>query len=134
MNLIDFRVHCAADLQMGWVSLVAQLVKNLPAIQETPVRFLGWEDLLEKEWATHYSVLGLPWWLRWLRIRLQSRRPGFDTCVGKIPWGREQLLTPVFWPEEFHGRGAWQATVHGIAKSRTCLSGFHFHTMVSGTC
>ena len=29
-------------------SLVAQLVKNLPAMQETPVQFLGWEDLLEK--------------------------------------------------------------------------------------
>ena len=31
-----------------WTSLVAQLVKNLPAMQETPVRFLGWEDPLEK--------------------------------------------------------------------------------------
>ena len=31
-----------------WDSLIAQLVKNLPAIQETPVRFLGWEDPLEK--------------------------------------------------------------------------------------
>ena len=31
-----------------WASLIAQLVKNLPAMQETPVRFLGWEDLLEK--------------------------------------------------------------------------------------
>ena len=31
-----------------WVSLIAQLVKNLPAMQETLVRFLGWEDLLEK--------------------------------------------------------------------------------------
>ena len=30
-------------------SLIAQLVKNLPAVQETLVRFLGWEDLLEKE-------------------------------------------------------------------------------------
>ena len=30
-------------------SLIAQLVKNLPAMQETPVRFLGWEDLLEKD-------------------------------------------------------------------------------------
>ena len=35
-------------LQYSWASLVAQLVKNLPAMQETPVRFLGWEDLLEK--------------------------------------------------------------------------------------
>ena len=31
-----------------WASLIAQLVKNLPAMQETPVQFLGWEDLLEK--------------------------------------------------------------------------------------
>ena len=42
-------------------SLVAQLVKNLPAMPETPVRFLGWEDTLEKGQATHSSILGLPW-------------------------------------------------------------------------
>ena len=35
-------------LQYSWASLVAQLVKNLPAMQETPVRFLGQEDPLEK--------------------------------------------------------------------------------------
>ena len=35
-------------LQYSWVSLVVQLVKNPPAMQETPVRFLGREDLLEK--------------------------------------------------------------------------------------
>ena len=46
-----------------WASLVAQLVKNLPAIG----------------------------------------RPGSDLWVGKIPWGRERLPTPVFWPGEFHG-------------------------------
>ena len=38
-------------------SLVAQMVKNLPAIQETQVQSLGWEDPLEKEMATHYSIL-----------------------------------------------------------------------------
>ena len=35
--------------------------------------------------------------------RLQCRRPGFDPWVGKIPWRRESLCTPVFWPGEFHG-------------------------------
>ena len=35
-------------LQYSWASLVAHLVKNPSAMQETPVRFLGWEDLLEK--------------------------------------------------------------------------------------
>ena len=41
----------------GWASLVAQRVKNLPAVQETKVRSLGWEDPLEKEMATHSSIL-----------------------------------------------------------------------------
>ena len=39
---------------------------------------------------THSLILfGLPWWLRWLKIRLQCRRPGFDPWVGKIPWRRK---------------------------------------------
>ena len=50
-------------VQYSWVSLMAQLVKNLPAM----------------------------------------RGPGFDPWVGKIPWRRERLPTPVFWPGEFHG-------------------------------
>ena len=46
-------------------SLVAQMVKNLPAMQETSVQSLGQEDPLEKEMATHSNILGLPCWLRW---------------------------------------------------------------------
>ena len=44
-------------------SLIAQSVKNLPAMQETQVRFLGWEDPQEKEMATHSSILAcrIPW-------------------------------------------------------------------------
>ena len=38
-------------------SLIAQLVKNPPAMQETPDRFLGWEDPLEEGMATHSSIL-----------------------------------------------------------------------------
>ena len=44
-------------------ALVAQLVKNPPAMQETPVWFLDREDPLEKGEAPHSSILGLPWWL-----------------------------------------------------------------------
>ena len=40
-----------------WTYLVAQMVKNLPAVWETWVRSLGWEDPLEKEMATHSSTL-----------------------------------------------------------------------------
>ena len=40
-----------------WASLVAQMVKNPPAMLETPVRFLSWEDPLEEGMATHSSIL-----------------------------------------------------------------------------
>ena len=63
---------------------MAQLVKNLPAMQETWVRSLGWEDPLEKGKATHSSILA------W-----------------RIPW-----------------------TVHGVAKSWTRLSNFHFTSVL----
>ena len=43
-------------LQYSWTSLVAQLVKNPPAMQETWVRSLGWEDPLENGMATHSSI------------------------------------------------------------------------------
>ena len=53
---------------MGWcihmgTSLVAQLVKNPPAVEETPVPFLGQEDPLEEGMATHSTILiwGIPW-------------------------------------------------------------------------
>ena len=46
--------------QYSWASLVTQLVKNPPAMQETLVQFLGLEDPLEKELATHSSIVGLP--------------------------------------------------------------------------
>ena len=47
----------------GGASLVAQSVKNLPAVQETWVLSLGWEDPLEKEMATHSSILA--WKISW---------------------------------------------------------------------
>ena len=52
-------------LKVERASLEAQLVKNPPAMQKIPVRFLGQEDPLEKGWATHSSILGFPWWLSW---------------------------------------------------------------------
>ena len=55
---------CLPGCGLG-TSLIAQLVKNLPAMQETPVQFLGQEDLLGKGQATHSSILGLPLWLSW---------------------------------------------------------------------
>ena len=51
------------DTHSDWASLVAQLVKNPPAREETWVQSLGWEDPLEKGKATHSSILAwsIPW-------------------------------------------------------------------------
>ena len=50
-----------------WAFLLAQLVKNLPAMQETWFRSLGWEDTLEKGTVAHSSILALriPWTIPW---------------------------------------------------------------------
>ena len=52
-----------SPLQYSWASLVAQLVKNLPAMQETWVQSLDWEDLLERGMATYSNILArrIPW-------------------------------------------------------------------------
>ena len=61
-----------AVLGLSWATLVAQMVKPLPAMQETCVRFLGQEDPLEEEMATHSSTLA--WKIPWMEEpgRLQS--------------------------------------------------------------
>ena len=59
-------------VQYSWASLVAQLVKNPLAIQETWVQSLGWEDPLEKGKATHSSVLA--WRIPWTIYSMGSQR------------------------------------------------------------
>ena len=67
-------------------SLAAQVVKNLAAMQETPVRFLGWEDPLEKGMATHFSILAweIPWTeggLQSLGSQSQTRQSDFHSLI-----------------------------------------------------
>ena len=64
------------SLQYAWASLVAQLVKNQPAMQETWVRSLGWEEPLEKGMATYSSILA--WRIPWTVESMGSRRVGHN--------------------------------------------------------
>ena len=68
---------------IGFVSslaaLAAQMVKNLPAVQDTQVQSLGWEDPLEEGMATHSSLLA--WRTPW------TEEPGYS------PWGLKELDT-----------------------------------------
>ena len=61
-----------------WDSLVAWTAKSLPAMWETQVRSLGWEDPLEKEMATHSSILA--WRIPWMR-----------GLAGYGPWSHKEL-------------------------------------------
>ena len=62
---------------------MAQMLKNLPATQETQVRSLGWEDPLEKEMAIHSSTIA--WKIPW------TEEPG-----GYSPWGHKESDTKLF--------------------------------------
>ena len=69
------------DREAWRASLVAQLVKNLPAVQETRVQSLGWEDPLEKATAIHSSILA--WKISWTEEpdglqSMGSQRVGHD--------------------------------------------------------
>ena len=68
------------SLQDSWASLVTQTVKNSPAMRETWVQSLGWEDLLEKRIATHSSILA------W---RIHGQR----SLAGYSPWSSKELDT-----------------------------------------
>ena len=61
VKLMYFSESSAYLIPLGHCSVIAQLVKNLPAMHETLVWFLGREDPLERGWDTHSSILGLPW-------------------------------------------------------------------------
>ena len=69
---------------------MAQLVKNLPAMQKTPVRSLGWEDPMEKGMATHSSILA--WRILWTEepgvgVGLQSagHKVGHASVTNTLP-------------------------------------------------
>ena len=78
--------------------------------------------------ALFHSFYG--WVVIPLRICLQCGRPGFDPWVGKIPWRRERLPTPVFWPGEFHGlcivHGSQRVGHNWVTFTFTPLSVFHW--------
>ena len=73
-------------------------------------------------------------WLSWKRICLQCGRPRFDPWVGKIPWRRESLPTPVFWPGELHGLySPWGRKELGTTEWLSLLSDINLQTAPEGS-
>ena len=100
-------------LQYSWASLVAQLVKNPPAMQETWVRSLGWEDPLEKGTATHSSILA--WRIPWTVQSTGSQRVRHDFHFHWGPRAQHQRHSPIDSSSEYQHLSfallfCWKAT------------------------
>ena len=80
-------------------------------MQETQVQFLGWEDPLEKEMATHSSTLA--WRIPW------TEEPGGLQSMGlqRIREGHDRVTFTCTFLETVKDRGAWCAATHGVTKS-----------------
>ena len=90
-SITDLQHHVSSNTQHSdllfrcvfkWASLVAQVVKNPPAMQETWVWFLGWGDTLEEGMATHSSILA------W---RIPMNRGAWWATMHEVTKGRTQL-------------------------------------------
>ena len=137
-----------------WASLVAEKVKNVPAMQETWVRSLGQEDLLEKGMATHfnnffifivmYSFIGL-YQVSSVACELLVAAcgiwyPNQGLNQGPLHWEHGVLATgppgksPLQYSclENSMDRGAWRAIARGTANSWTQLSNFHTCALAGG--
>jgi len=89
------------DMTREGASLVAQMVKNPPAMQETRVRSLGWEDPLEKEMATHSYILA--WRTPWTEEPSALQFEGSQRVRHDWGWGVGGKLTDaVYKPRKTH--------------------------------
>ena len=94
---------------------MAQMVRNMPAMQETCIQFLGWEDLLEKGMATHSSILA--WRIPW------AKEPDRLHGVTKSPWSyAESDMTKKL--TLFINKREWKQDdreVKGMPKRKPCV-------------
>ena len=116
----------ACSLNSCAASLIAQLVKNLPAIQETPVQFLGQEDPLKKRQATTSVFLGFPCGSAGEESPCNVGYLGLIPGLGRSPGEGKG------YPLQYSGlEDSMDCTVHGVAKSRTQLNDFHFSHFIN---
>ena len=100
-----------------WVSLVAQLVKNSPAMEESWVQSLGWGDSLEKGKATHSSIM--TWRIPWTTVHgVTKNQTQLSDFQGETQFKMMMLVGPVS-----HGHTASTAIYRTISSERATKSG-----------
>ena len=103
------------------VSLIAQLVKNPPAMQETPVQFLGQEDPQRRDRLPTPVFLGFPCGSAGKESARSVGDLGLIPGLGRSPGGGKG------YPLQYSGlENSMDCRVHGVTKSWTRLSNFHF--------
>ena len=109
-----------------WASLIIQLIKNPPVIQETLVWFLGWEDPLDKGQAIHASILGLPCGSAGKESVCSVGDHGSIPRLGKSPGEGKS------YPLQYSGLESiiLDYIVHGVAKSWTQMSDLHLFSLL----
>ena len=104
-----------------WASLIAQLVKNLPAMQETLVQFLGWEVPWRRDRLPTPVLLGFPCGSAGKESAYSVGDLGLIPGLGRSPGEGKG------YPLQYSGlENSRDSIVHGVAKSRKLLSNFHF--------
>ena len=105
-----------------WASFIAQLVQNLPAMQEPPVRFLGQEDSLDRDRLPTTVFLSFPCGSAGKKTTCNAGDLGSIPGLGRSPGEGKS------YPLQYSGlENSMDCIVYGITKSRTQLSDFHFH-------
>ena len=109
----------------SWASLIAQLVKNLPAMQETLVQFLGQEDPWRRDRLPTPVFLDFPCGSTGKESACNKGDLGCIPGLGRSPGERKG------YPLRYSGlENSMDCIGHGVAKSQTRLSNFHFFTFI----
>ena len=115
--------HDWTELNWIQISLIDQLVKNLPSMQDTPVRFLGEEIHWRSDRLPTPVFLGFPCVLAGKESVCNAGDLGLIPGLGRSPGEGKS------YPLQYSGlENFMDSIVHGITKSWTRLSDFHFHT------
>ena len=115
------------SLQYSWASLIAQKVKNPPAVQETWVWSLGWVDPLEGGYGNPLQSWGFPSGSDSKESSCNAGDLGLILGLGRSPEEGNGNPLQNSCLENSMDREAWWATVHGFAKKWTRWSNWHFH-------
>ena len=102
-----------------WASLVTELVKNPPSVQETLVRFQSWKILWRRDRLPTLVLLGFSGGSNGKESPFNVRELGSVPGLGRPPGGWHGNVSNILSWRIPMDRGAWRGTVHGVAKSQT---------------